>query len=87
MEPRIFRTGSWIWVGLDSSALTGDLVLDPFAGAGTVGRACEQLARRWIGVELSANYGALARGSTAQMGLQFKRELRPFASISSKKSH
>ncbi len=50
----------------------GDLVLDPFAGVGTVGEVCERLARRWIGVELSTEYGPLARQRTAQMGLPFK---------------
>src|SRR5713101_4307445 len=49
-----------------------DLVLDPFAGSGTVGKVCERLARRWIGIELSTKYGPLARQRTAQMGLPFK---------------
>ncbi len=49
-----------------------DLVLDPFAGSGTVGKVCERLARRWIGIELSTEYGPLARQRTAQMGLPFK---------------
>jgi DNA modification methylase len=48
-----------------------DLVLDPFAGAGTIGVVCEELARRWIGVDLLAEYGRLARRRTAQMGLSF----------------
>ncbi len=51
------------------------LVLDPFAGAGTVGEASERLARRWIGVELSTEYGPFARRRTAQMGLPFKHTL------------
>jgi DNA modification methylase len=48
-----------------------DLVLDPFAGAGTVGEVSEGLARRWIGIDLLAEYGRLAQGRTAQLGLPF----------------
>jgi DNA modification methylase len=49
----------------------GDLVLDPFAGTGTVGEVCSRLSRRWAGVELSAPYATLARQRTAQAGLLF----------------
>lgn len=52
---------------------TGDLVLDPFLGSGTTGAMAERLGRRWIGIELSAEYAALARRRTAQAGLPFKR--------------
>ncbi len=51
----------------------GDLVLDPFLGSGTTGEMAERLGRRWIGIELSAEYAALARRRTAQAGLPFKR--------------
>ena len=51
----------------------GDLVLDPFLGSGTTGEVAERLGRRWIGIELSAEYAALARRRTAQAGLPFKR--------------
>jgi len=34
----------------------GDLVLDPFMGSGTTGRACEKMGRRWIGFEINASY-------------------------------
>jgi DNA modification methylase len=50
----------------------GDLVLDPFAGSGTVGEVCSRLSRRWFGVELSAEYATLARRRTAQAGLPLK---------------
>ena len=49
----------------------GDLVLDPFAGSGTVGQVAAKAARRWVGLELAANYVALARARTAQVGLPF----------------
>ena len=38
-----------------------ELVFDPFIGSGTVGSVCEVLGRRWCGIELSAEYAALAR--------------------------
>lgn len=49
----------------------GDRVLDPFAGSGTVGEVCARLGRRWVGGELSAEYGTLGCQRTAQMGLAF----------------
>ena len=39
----------------------GDVVLDPFAGAGTTGVACLRLGRRFIGIEKDARYAAIAR--------------------------
>ena len=36
----------------------GDLVLDPFAGSGTVGVAATQAKRRFVGVEISPDYFA-----------------------------
>jgi DNA modification methylase len=39
----------------------GDLVLDPFAGAGTVGVVADRLGRSFVGVELSPEYAAMAR--------------------------
>jgi DNA modification methylase len=55
----------------------GDLILDPFAGSGTVGEVCSHLSRRWVGVELSAEHAALARRRTAQAGLSFKESIDP----------
>jgi len=55
----------------------GDLILDPFAGSGTVGEVCSRLSRRWVGVELSAEYAALARQRTAQAGFVFKESIDP----------
>jgi DNA modification methylase len=39
----------------------GGVVLDPFAGAATVGVVCQRLGRRFIGVELNPAYVAMAR--------------------------
>lgn len=38
----------------------GDTVLDPFVGVGTTLDACQELGRRGVGVELNADYHALA---------------------------
>ena len=38
-----------------------DVVLDPFVGSGTTCIAAELLGRRWIGVELDAEYARIAR--------------------------
>jgi DNA modification methylase len=54
-----------------AGARPGDLVLDPFAGTGTVGEVCARTGRRWVGLELAAEYIALARRRTAQAGLPF----------------
>jgi site-specific DNA-methyltransferase (cytosine-N4-specific) len=34
----------------------GQLVLDPFAGSNTVGFEAEKLGRRWLGIEIEADY-------------------------------
>jgi len=39
----------------------GDLVLDPFAGSGTVGVVALRHGRRFIGCELNAEYAQMAR--------------------------
>ncbi len=39
----------------------GDSVLDPFFGSGTVGEVCQRLERRFTGIEINAEYVALAR--------------------------
>jgi DNA modification methylase len=54
-----------------AGARAGDLVLDPFLGSGTVGRVCERLGRRWVGLELSDAYIGIAENRTAQRGLGF----------------
>lgn len=39
----------------------GDTVLDPFAGAGTVGLVADRLGRHFIGVELNPEYAGIAQ--------------------------
>lgn len=38
-----------------------DLVLDPFLGSGTTAVACKQLSRKFIGIEISEKYCAIAK--------------------------
>jgi len=40
----------------------GDLVLDPFSGSNSTGRAAENLGRKWIGVEQDQRYVKGSRG-------------------------
>ena len=40
----------------------GDLILDPFMGSGSTGRACANTGRRFIGIERNAGYFAIAQG-------------------------
>lgn len=42
----------------------GGMVLDPFAGSGTTGIVAEELGRRCLGVELNAEYIAIAKQRT-----------------------
>jgi site-specific DNA-methyltransferase (adenine-specific) len=39
----------------------GDLVIDPFCGSGTTGVACQELHRRFCGIEASEEYAERAR--------------------------
>lgn len=48
---------------------TGDLVCDPFAGSCTVGRACEDLGRRFVGAERVPKYHDIGKNRLSQMGL------------------
>ena len=44
-----------------ASTRPGDLVLDPFFGSGTVGLVCQELDRRFLGIELNSGYAEIAR--------------------------
>ena len=46
-------------VGLYSDE--GDIVLDPFFGAGTTGVACVELKRNYIGIEYNEKYAIMAK--------------------------
>jgi site-specific DNA-methyltransferase (adenine-specific) len=52
--------------------LSNNVVLDPFIGSGTTAVACQELNRRFIGVELNAEYCSIARkrvGNSTQLTL------------------
>ena len=46
---------------VEASSNEGDIVLDPFAGSGSTQVACIHLNRHYIGIEINAEYCALAR--------------------------
>lgn len=50
--------------------LPGDTVLDPFTGSGTTGVAALGLGRKFIGIELDADYFAAACRRIAEAGRQ-----------------
>ena len=47
----------------------GDTVLDPFFGSGTTGWVAQRLGRKWIGIELNADYIKIAEKRFAQKEL------------------
>jgi len=59
---KVHLTGKPLPLVMDLLQVTpeGGVVLDPFMGGGTTALACQQTGRRFIGVELSAEYFELA---------------------------
>ncbi len=51
---------------LKACTLPGHVVLDPFMGTGTVGTVAKKLDRRFIGVDISPSYVAIARKAMSQ---------------------
>jgi len=45
---------------IEHSSKEGDLVLDPFCGSGAVCVGCQNLGRRWVGVELEEGWCKIA---------------------------
>lgn len=56
------------------SSRPGDLVLDPFMGSGTTGLVAGRLGRRFLGVELHAEYVELARRRLMLAGFTYEPE-------------
>ena len=54
----------------------GDLVLDPFAGAGTTILVADRMGRRAIGLELNPTYAAMARRRITSEAPLFSQEER-----------
>lgn len=53
----------------------GDLIIDPFLGSGTTAVAADLLGRKWIGIEINADYIEIANQRLVQCREQQKLEL------------
>ena len=49
----------------------GDIVLDPFSGSGTTAKMARLMGRRFVGIEVNADYCEIARKRLAQKILEF----------------
>ncbi len=58
---------------------TGDHVLDPFFGSGTVGVVCQNLQRNYVGVELHPEYVAMATRRLADNERRLRQQPRLIA--------
>ncbi len=56
------------WI-IDKWTKPGDLVFDPYMGSGPVARACLDLGRRYIGVEIVEEYCQAAVDRVGQLAL------------------
>jgi modification methylase len=61
-----------------SASRPGDVVLDPFFGAGTTGAVAARLGRRFIGIERDAAYAAAAEARIASIEPLPEATLAPF---------
>jgi len=57
---------------IEKSTDEGSVVFDPFLGSGTTAIACEELGRRWIGIELNPDYCEIAKGRIDPIARQGK---------------
>ena len=62
----------WKKLLIRGSVFKDDLILDPFIGSGTTAIACEQLNRRWIGIEISKEYCEISKKRIIDETMQTK---------------
>ncbi|KKR46071.1 MAG: methylase N-4/N-6 domain protein [Parcubacteria group bacterium GW2011_GWB1_40_14] len=55
----------WEWL-IDKFSKEGDIILDPFEGSGTTSRACKNLKRKSIGIEINPDYVKIAKARLSQ---------------------
>ena len=60
---------------IEMYTFTGDVVLDPFNGSGTTCVAAKMHSRRYVGVDLSADYCAIAEDRLASTPAPSLKEL------------
>lgn len=48
---------------------TGEIVLDPFLGSGTVAQVAQHLGRQWIGIDLNKDHVKMQQARTAQAAM------------------
>jgi site-specific DNA-methyltransferase (adenine-specific) len=58
------------WI-IGQNTKPGDLVLDPYMGSGPVARACADLGRRYVGIEIEQRYCDVAAQRLMQGALDF----------------
>ena len=59
------KTSTDICAIIERLTKPGDLVVDPFAGSGSIPSACKQLGRRWIATQIDAGTARAARRRVA----------------------
>jgi len=55
----------------------GDIVLDPFMGAGTTALVAERFGRQWIGCELNPEYAEIAKSRVVGVNADVFRQKKP----------
>lgn len=64
-----------------ASSRSGDVVLDPFSGSGTVVAVAERLGRRGVGTDLNPAYHELAKVRTMQRSLRWAAMEQPVGDL------